>query len=255
MPRNSAALSLIAIVERFELSVRLSILALFEKQRRELPLDAIIENNGAPGELIQKWDNEFREWFVGKDVTWRRVWSTSINKIEMKVTTAEAYEDYIISRSFFIGTELANVQTEAIGATLNIYGEGSVQKLKKHLKEVIGLQPGQANALARQSATILKLYPPEKAARLIDRLYREKLNYRAQLIARAELGEAVNEAQLADINSRVTSGVLPPETEKRWSTVGDDRVSELCQANEADGWIPLKDIFTSGHDRPLRFPG
>lgn len=255
MPRNSASLSLIAIVERFELSVRLSILALFKKQRNELPVNEIIENNGVPGELIQKWNDEFKAWFVSKDATWRRVWSTSINKIEMKITTAEAYDDYIIERSFFIGTELANVQTEAIGVTLNIYGEGSVQKLKKHLKDVIGLQTGQANALARQTTAILKVYSGERAQRRIDRLYRRKLNYRSQLIARTELSTAVNEAQLVDINSRVTSGALPPETEKRWSTVGDDRVSEGCQENESDGWILMNNTFTSGHAGPPRFPG
>ncbi|MBN1165498.1 MAG: hypothetical protein JXA44_00025 [Methanospirillaceae archaeon] len=42
---------------------------------------------------------------------------------------------------------------------------------------------------------------------------------------------------------------------KRWSTMGNDRVSDGCQANEAAGWIPNKEEFPSGHMQPPRFPG
>jgi hypothetical protein len=43
--------------------------------------------------------------------------------------------------------------------------------------------------------------------------------------------------------------------EKRWLTVGDDRVSDGCKDNQRAGWIALNDAFPSGDDRPLRFPG
>ena len=42
---------------------------------------------------------------------------------------------------------------------------------------------------------------------------------------------------------------------KKWSTVGDDRVSPECKRNEAAGWIPNDDRFPSGRLRALQHPG
>lgn len=39
--------------------------------------------------------------------------------------------------------------------------------------------------------------------------------------------------------------------EKRWRTVGDARVEERCEGNEAQGWIPADEPHASGHDVPL----
>jgi len=43
--------------------------------------------------------------------------------------------------------------------------------------------------------------------------------------------------------------------EKKWLTVGDDLVSEECDANEAEGWILSDAVHMSGHMHPPRFPG
>lgn len=43
--------------------------------------------------------------------------------------------------------------------------------------------------------------------------------------------------------------------EKRWLTVGDDSVCEVCRSNGVSGWIPLDELFPSGHDAPLAHPG
>ena len=42
---------------------------------------------------------------------------------------------------------------------------------------------------------------------------------------------------------------------KKWSTMGDDRVSAGCKENENAGWIPNNQPFPSGHQYPPRFPG
>jgi hypothetical protein len=39
--------------------------------------------------------------------------------------------------------------------------------------------------------------------------------------------------------------------EKRWITVGDGRVEEVCEGNERAGWIPFEESYPSGHDAPL----
>ena len=67
-----------------------------------------------------------------------------------------------------------------------------------------------------------------------------------------EIGDAYAEGNLIVAQELAAAGI---EMEKAWSTVGDDKVSELCAGNEAQGWIPLEDAFQSGHQRPLGHPG
>ena len=45
------------------------------------------------------------------------------------------------------------------------------------------------------------------------------------------------------------------EMEKQWSSMKDDKVSDGCNANELDGWIPISQPHSSGDMHPLRFPG
>lgn len=75
---------------------------------------------------------------------------------------------------------------------------------------------------------------------------------RAELVAVTEIGDAYEEGSLSGV-AQVQEQGYPME--KRWITVGDDRVSEGCAANESEGWIPFSNSFSSGHERPLRFPG
>jgi len=78
------------------------------------------------------------------------------------------------------------------------------------------------------------------------------LRSRAELIAVTEIGNAYCEGNRIEALSIQRAGI---PMEKYWYTTGDDRVSEGCAANQAQGWIPLQDTYASGHQRPLRFPG
>lgn len=78
------------------------------------------------------------------------------------------------------------------------------------------------------------------------------IDSRAHLIAVTETGNANLEGQMIVARDLQDAGV---EMEKAWSTVGDGKVSDGCRTNEADGWIALDKPFSSGHMRPLRFPG
>lgn len=75
---------------------------------------------------------------------------------------------------------------------------------------------------------------------------------RAELIAITEVGQAYVDGQLASVQGLIDAGI---EMEKKWLTVGDDRVSDGCQANQGAGWIDFDETFPSGHSAPLRFPG
>lgn len=97
-------------------------------------------------------------------------------------------------------------------------------------------------------------------AREISRLYSEMavgkpqrhIESRAHLIAVTEAGNAYEEGNAIVVRDLQDAGL---RMEKKWLTVGDDRVSAGCRANEAEGWIPLERAHRSGHMQPLRFPG
>lgn len=80
----------------------------------------------------------------------------------------------------------------------------------------------------------------------------DHIESRAHLIAVTEVGNAYEEGNTIVINDLVDAGLV---MEKSWSTVGDDKVSDGCKANEREGWIPVDEEHQSGDMHPLRFPG
>jgi len=74
---------------------------------------------------------------------------------------------------------------------------------------------------------------------------------RAHLIAVTESGEAYEHGNMLVGQELAAAGL---DMQKSWNSVGDERVSPECRANEAAGWIPLADAYPSGKDRPLQHP-
>jgi hypothetical protein len=67
---------------------------------------------------------------------------------------------------------------------------------------------------------------------------------------------------IADIEQPLTANAIDLAKAKRdgkgykvWITVGDDLQSDLDVANEAQGWIPVDEAFTSGDLTALSRPG
>ena len=79
----------------------------------------------------------------------------------------------------------------------------------------------------------------------------EHIKSRAHLIAVTEVGNAYSEGNL-QMAQRIAGAGIPME--KKWDTMGDERVDAECLANAAEGWIPLDQAFSSGHLRPLAHP-
>jgi len=100
----------------------------------------------------------------------------------------------------------------------------------------------------------------QKTARMLIARYEEfavgkpqqHIASRAQLIAVTESGNAYEAGNFIPIQDLMDSGI---EMEKSWNTMGDNRVSAGCLANEAEGWIPADQEHGSGDMTPLRFPG
>ncbi len=76
---------------------------------------------------------------------------------------------------------------------------------------------------------------------------------RASLIAVNEIGQAYTNAQMSIGHAMVDTGLT---MEKFWQTVEDERVDpDICELNQAAGWIPFNETFPSGHDAPLGHAG
>lgn len=75
---------------------------------------------------------------------------------------------------------------------------------------------------------------------------------RAHLVAVTEVGNAYEAGNEIVIRDLTDAGL---RMEKKWLTLGDDRVSDGCRENEQEGWIPSGVPHVSGDMHPLRFPG
>jgi hypothetical protein len=77
------------------------------------------------------------------------------------------------------------------------------------------------------------------------------IDSRAHMIAVTEVGNAYAEGNLQVAQGLAAAGL---KMEKSWHTRSDDRTEAICLDNEAEGWIPLEQTFSSGHMRPLAHP-
>ncbi len=100
----------------------------------------------------------------------------------------------------------------------------------------------------------------DRTAREIKRRFSEfavgkpqqHIDSRAHLVAVTESSKAYEHGSMEMARQMKGAGL---SLEHAWQTVGDDRVSEGCEQNEADGWIDLEQAFSSGDTEPPRFPG
>ncbi|MCK5236314.1 MAG: minor capsid protein [Deltaproteobacteria bacterium] len=77
--------------------------------------------------------------------------------------------------------------------------------------------------------------------------FADMTKHRSELIARTETANALSEASLETMKGMGIDG-------KEWVTVGDDRVSEDCKGNEAEGVIPVGQAFSGGTNAPPQHP-
>ena len=84
-------------------------------------------------------------------------------------------------------------------------------------------------------------------ARDIRNTFADMNKHRSELIARTETAEALSKASLDTMEDMGIKG-------KEWITAGDALVSDECEANEAEGVIPVGQAFTSGPMAPPQHP-
>lgn len=114
--------------------------------------------------------------------------------------------------------------------------------IARRLEEVQGLDSVRASAFEkfRDSLDATNMTDAQIAA-AEEREFQRLLRARRETIARTEGATAVSQG---DKLEAVRGGARY----KVWQTTGDDRVSDECEANEAQGPIPIDEAFASGAD-------
>ena len=84
-------------------------------------------------------------------------------------------------------------------------------------------------------------------SRDIRKTFADMSKHRSELIARTETASALSTASLDSMADMGIEG-------KQWITAGDDLVSDECLGNEAEGVIPVGQMFSGGVDAPPQHP-
>lgn len=88
----------------------------------------------------------------------------------------------------------------------------------------------------------------QDVASKLGEFFDEQSKWRAMRIARTEV---ISGYAKGSLEGAVQSKAVD---QKRWATVGDDKVSDMDMENEAEGWVALDHTFSSGDDAPASHP-
>jgi HK97 family phage portal protein len=141
-----------------------------------------------------------------------------------------------------------NAAASASGAgTLVTLQEAAAEFARARAAELLRLD-GDANVVRFTRERVRKLVADNVAgdgnlSALVKSL-REDVAFsktRATTVARTETAISLGQGKRA-------VALEDGSNEKHWVTQGDENVDEICQENEARGWISANDAFPSGHD-------
>lgn len=153
--------------------------------------------------------------------------------------------------------QASTLVTGEIRSQLNALGQVISEGLKRgdgpraiaqRLKFVDSLDSVRAKRLDKYIQSLEKMgLKQSEITKKAEALKKSLLRDRRETIARTETANALEEAKRIQANA---SG----KQWKRWITSADDRVSEICKGNQADGWIKIDAQFSSGHPNPPGHP-
>jgi SPP1 gp7 family putative phage head morphogenesis protein len=162
-----------------------------------------------------------------------------------KLATTQARKQAQMTISGLVNTELekvGNIIADGMEAGLHPY------EIARQLDAVKGLDPSRAATFekARKEWEESGMSAAE-IARKEEKLYNKLLKERRETIAVTESRNAMEEANALTAQENGAKW-------KVWQTVGDARVSDICQGNEAQGPIELDAEFASGDAHPPGHP-
>jgi hypothetical protein len=182
--------------------------------------------------------------------------ATENTSLDMMVTLEKAYKSAIllggtnqlaetgIKISFKLDNPRANAYIAKYGGDLISGIDDTTRQDMRNLLHASIENGDSFNRLAQQIKARYQQYAVGQP--------QQHIRSRAHLIAVTEYGNGYQAGNYASMQAAQDSGV---KILKKWSTIGDTRVSEGCRQNAAQDWIPINQQFQSGHMHPLRFPG
>lgn len=162
----------------------------------------------------------------------------------LKAGYDQAVADLALQLSFSLKNPRAVAYIEQHGAKMVTKVDDTTRNIIRGIIQDGADQGLSYNELARKLNERFKEFQIGKPQLHIDS--------RAHLIAVTELGNAYVTGSYIVGQDLKSSGI---PMEKKWSTMGDTRVSPGCQVNGGTEWIDYDKEFPSGHLHPLRFPG
>jgi hypothetical protein len=119
----------------------------------------------------------------------------------------------------------------------------------RRIRDVVGLLPQQAAALARYEQALRAGKVPKSHLNMrVERYAKKLLTQRATVIARTETIRAANAGQDMAWKASTGAGMLPPGQKRQWLVTRDDRLCPSCAA------IPGMNKEGRALDEPFRSP-
>ena len=148
-----------------------------------------------------------------------------------------------------LARNLTEAQLNAVGRRIAEGLERQIgpKEIARTLEEVTTLTNQQYASLSKLEAWATETLGPDRAAALLDREKIRMLRKRKRVIAQTEARYATEYARRENAKERGAKW-------KTWITVGDNRVSQMDQDNEAAGVLPIDAKFPSGHTEPPSHP-
>ena len=143
---------------------------------------------------------------------------------------------------------------DQFGISFSVNNPAAVDWARRHAAELVTKIDETTRSLLNTIITnaVASGWSYDRLAAAIADLYEKFGEERSRRIAVYELGAAYEQGNLWQARQLAAEGL---QMEKGWLTVGDDRVRPQHRDNQAQGWIPIEDTFSSGSLIPPSDPG
>ena len=182
---------------------------------------------------------------------------------------ASGMAQWVTNHTAELVTHVTSTQEQAIKdvCAMAIRDHISSSEMQYTIRPIVGLTGVQAKANAKYYTTVkeqllkdhprMKVENAEKKARHKAQMYAEKQQrYRAQTIARTELGNAYNQGAYDGVQDAISRGYINPP-KKRWVTARGPHVCQHCESLEGK-IVEFNESFDGGQfglvDGPLLHP-
>lgn len=228
-----------------------------------------LETGKVPKEWKSVWRKKIRE-FVRETIeeAWLKAIAKSggdvalaVNRIQRKDyefdMTMTSIKGWVDHQGGVLIVDLTAQQFGSIHALLQhqiVFQVTSPYILAERIKPLVGLTKREVIAVARAMSAAAEEGLPAAIVNKQGAMYANTLHQnRAARIARTELSNGYNFGHLDSLKKAASEGWLQGTPEKDW-IAGGQKPCDICLANQARGYIGLKETFPSGHQHATAHP-